>query len=112
MTERREYVRFTIDQMIELSYGREQFIQAKGVNLSEKGILCRTSEIVEAYSRVFLMFHLPTATEAREIKCEGIIIRSSKSGDEFVTAISFAELNESDRSAIEEYSRGLIAGKG
>ena len=110
MTERRKYARFSIDQMIELSYGREQYVEAAGVDLSEKGVLCLTSEPVEPGARVFLMFQVPADEDSRTIKCEGVVVRCNQKGNQYTTAVSFSDLSAEDEKVIEEYSRLRLRG--
>ncbi len=87
--ERRRSPRLSLRHLIELDYGKEQFIQATGVNISSSGLLCKTNPEIALYSRVFLSFALPAETGDEIINCEGIVVRSDKDGDEFTTAISF-----------------------
>jgi len=57
-TERRKSERFLINQLIEIDMGREYFIPAEGVNISDEGLLCHTAEAIEPYSRVYMQLTL------------------------------------------------------
>jgi hypothetical protein len=87
--ERRRAERFTIQHLIELDYGKEQFIRASGINISSSGLLCTVEPAVELYTRVFLSLKLPTSTGEEIINCEGIVVRSDQVGSQFTTGISF-----------------------
>lgn len=108
MSERRKYIRFEIDQMIELSYDREKFVQATGVDLSEKGLQCKTSDYVEPYTKLFLMFQVPLGDSTETVKCEGIVLRSHKSGNNYSTAVTFSNLGGKDQEIIEKYSEQVL----
>jgi c-di-GMP-binding flagellar brake protein YcgR len=108
MPERREFVRFEIDQMVELRYERENFIRADGIDLSEKGMLCVTDDPVEPHTRMFLMFRLPIRHEVYEVKCEGVVLRSMKKGKKYEVAVHFTDLAPAERKAIEAYAKIAI----
>ena len=108
MSERREFIRFEIDQMIELSYDREKFVQASGIDLSEKGLQCTTSEYVEPYTKLYLMFQVPLESTTESVQCEGIVIRSLKSGKSYSTSVTFTNIDANDRKIIEEYSERIL----
>lgn len=109
--ERRKHPRFEIDQVVELSYGKETFAQATGINLSEQGILCRTRDELQPYGRVFLMFHVPVGDTRKTIRCEGIVLRSVKDGEDYHTAVEFANLRSEDQSVIRTYEQLVHSSK-
>jgi hypothetical protein len=96
--------RFEIDQMIELSYGREQFVRSRGVNLSATGLLCRTDEPLAAGVTLELMLSLKEVP-AVTIRCEGVVVRSVKSGGGYETGIAFTEMGAESREALETFTR-------
>jgi len=102
-TERRKSPRFTISQMIDLEMGRENYIAAEGVNISDEGLLCHTSESLEPYSRVYIQLSLNEAKKNHIIKCEGVVVRCKKNRKTYDTALEFAEINESDRKKIHSF---------
>lgn len=87
--ERRRAERFSIQHLIELDYGKEQFIRATGVNISSSGLLCKTDPAIELYTRVFLSLKLPGKKGEEIINCEGIVVRNDEEDGEFTTAIAF-----------------------
>ena len=102
-TERRKSPRFTINQMIDLELGRENYIAAEGVNISDEGLLCHTSELLEPYSRVFLQLSLNGEKKNQTIKCEGVVVRCKKNKKKYDTALEFADMEQSDKKKIHTF---------
>ena len=109
MPERRKHVRIEIDQMVEMRFGRENYLRAGGVDVSEKGLLCISADPVDPQTRVFVMFRLPIRHEDYEVECEGIVIRSDKIEDRYSVAVQFTDLKPADRKAIEAFTRNNVA---
>ena len=103
--ERRHEDRFSIDQMVELSFGRETFLHATGINISKTGLLCATDSYVDPYSQVSLMLTLPADPEPYRMSCEGIVVRSEVEESQFLAGISFTSLEEADTKALASYLR-------
>ncbi len=101
--ERRRGGRFAIEQMVELSYGRESFVHASGINLSRTGLLCKTATFLEPYTQVSIVLNLPVAGETYRIECGGIVIRSAEENDHFNTGISLSALSNADVQALTSY---------
>jgi len=102
-TERRKSPRFTINQMIDLELGRENYIAAEGVNISEEGLLCHTSESLEPYSRIYLQFSLDGEKKKQVITCEGVVVRCKKNRKNYDTALEFADMAESDKKKVHSF---------
>jgi c-di-GMP-binding flagellar brake protein YcgR len=96
-TERRKSPRFTINQLIDLEPGRENYIAAEGVNISNEGLLCHTSDSLDLYSRVYLQFSLNGEKKNHTIKCEGVVVRCKKNKKNFDTALEFADMDNGDK---------------
>ena len=109
MPERRKHVRIEIDQMVEMRFGRENYLRAGGVDVSEKGLLCISADPVDPQTRVFVMFRLPIRHEDYDVECEGIVIRSDKIEDRYSVAVQFTDLKPADRKAIEAFTRNNVA---
>ena len=102
--QRREFPRFRIEQMIEISFGRETYLQAAGVNISQTGLLCQTGEPVEPQARLFILIRLQGEDDkGQEIKCEGIVVRSDKKGDRFDVGVSFTDMQSGDKEKIKAF---------
>ncbi len=98
--ERRRSSRFTIQHVIELSYGRESYVSARGINISKTGLLCTTDTYIEPYTTVLLAINVPVGPDGDTINCEGMVIRSSEAGEGYTTAISFMSFREKDAEAL------------
>ena len=96
-SERRRSRRFDINQMIKLSLGKETFVGAMGVNISDLGLLCRTDAEVELHGSVFLIVTLKGKSESIEITCEGIIMHCAKKKSVYEVGIQFTAMKEEDR---------------
>ena len=111
MRERREYVRFQIDQMVEMSFGQERFLRVEGVDLSEQGIRCISPDSIDPYSKVYVSFRIPIRHEEFQVQCEGIVVRVDKVGDEYSVAVQLTELDDAERKAIEACAKASITEK-
>jgi hypothetical protein len=102
-TELRRAPRFRIDQMIEMSFGREEALRCQGVDLSEVGLLCRTELPLEAGSRVFLLLSLSGGGDDEPISCEGVVVRCGATDWGFEAGISFTDLSPVLLAKIRKY---------
>jgi hypothetical protein len=105
MHEKRKYRRISINQIIELSIGKERILQARGVNVSEGGILFQAASELELYSRLFVMFTIPEGDRSESLTVEGFVVRSDKSGAMYDTAMEFADINEKNNILLKSYIR-------
>ena len=101
--EKRGHSRFKIQQMIELSFGKETFVQANGVDISEGGLFCQTSEPIDPQTELFIMIGLETDGEDQTIRCEGMVTRSLQSNDGYDVGVSFMGMQEGDREKIKTF---------
>ncbi len=92
-----------IEHVIELSYGRESFVNARGLNLSKTGLLCTTDTYIEPYTTVFLAINVPAGPEGQTINCEGIVLRSTEEEEGYTTAISFMSFREKDAETLVDF---------
>lgn len=94
MEERRLADRFKLEQLVDISLGKEVFLPAEGINLSMKGLLCRSPVIPDPTTKVYMMLIFHLKEEEITIEIEGIILRVEKlpeGGSEF--AIHFVDLS-------------------
>ena len=98
---------FEIDQFVK--YGsdysngddEEEFIEAKGVNLSSGGLACESAASLEPLTRVFIMFRLPG--NGRQISGEAYVTHSEREGGLCRFGLRFQDLGADDRAAIDAY---------
>jgi len=101
--ERRKAPRFTIHQMIQIQFPKEEFVQAVGINLSETGLLCVTEIEIPAYTKVFIMLEMQCKVDTYMLKTDGVVIRSAPADGEIQTAIEFTSLFDNEKLKIQEY---------
>lgn len=89
--------------MIQLNFGKENSVPVTGANLSEGGLFCESTEHIEPYSRLYLMFELVLKDETRSICCEGIVVRSEKKNSHYMTGIEFSNIDEQDRIFLKKF---------
>ena len=102
-SQRRSSTRFKIEQMIELSFGKESFVQAAGLNISEGGFLCQSDENIDLHARLFIMIGLPIDDEDQKVKCEGIVTRLVKESDCYNIGVSFTEMQNEEREKLKNF---------
>jgi hypothetical protein len=100
--EERRAQRFRIDQMIEMSFGREQSVRCRGVDLSEVGVLCRTDVPLEPGTRVYLLLSVGPG-EDDVIRCEGAVARGRATDGGFEAGIAFGDLDAASRKKLRTY---------
>lgn len=100
--ERRRAPRYKIGQLVEVSFGRENFLQAEGMNISENGILCRTADAPDPGAHVFLMIEVRGEAPRRAdgsphiIEIEGFVARAEGSDGEYEVGIEFADIPDAE----------------
>lgn len=101
--ERRRAPRFSLEQVIEMSYGHESFVNARGVNISKTGLLCTSDSYLEPYTTVVLTIKVPSGPEGQILNCEGIVIRSTEENGGYTTAISFMSFRGQDAETLNAF---------
>jgi c-di-GMP-binding flagellar brake protein YcgR len=104
-SERRNSPRFPIEQFLDVSYTREKYIKASGINISSNGMLCELESIVEPYSKIYILLDLKDKKDPIEI--EGIIIRIEKSGKRYRAGVEFSELYSEDKTRLKKFIKSL-----
>lgn len=100
---------YPLEQIVQRSsdYPRLQaedsYFSARGLDISEGGMLAESASPIEPMSHVFLMFLVPGQGGGRRISCEGHIVHSRFDGSRCVFGICFQELSAEDREAIDAF---------
>jgi hypothetical protein len=102
-TENRRAPRFRIDQMIEMSFGREESLRCQGVDLSEGGMACRTDASLESGTRVYLLLSLAPGGDEEPVSCEGVVTRCTATDWGFEVGISFVGLHPTIQGRLQSY---------
>lgn len=93
--ERRRDQRFALQQLVELGFGRERYLHAEGINISESGIRCRTNEELDLSTTVTVYFTLDADEENPEtLRAEAVVVRSDPlNEEEFDVGMEFSMLS-------------------
>jgi len=101
--ERRRDARFSVDQIVEVSFGKEAFVHGTGINLSKTGVLCKTDSYMEPYSQVSLLMTVPVGPEGHRFTCEGVVVRTEREGGDYLTGISFTSIDDEDSRKLQNF---------
>jgi hypothetical protein len=103
--EKRRSKRFTLHQLIEVSYEGDLFVRAEGVDLSECGILCKTDPKLEVAFPVYLILklELPNQAEPVFIKTDGKVVHAEVRDDGFYAGIEFDDLPMGQAAELKHY---------
>ena len=101
--EQRKFQRFKIHQMVETSLDGERFIPVDGLDISEGGLRCCSSEPVDPLARIELLVSLPGENEEHLIKAEATVVRVEKIGDDYHLGVQFDALLSEDLEALRAY---------
>lgn len=108
MENRREFKRFKLLQVVEISFiNGETFIDATSEDISLSGIRCRIKHPIKSGSEVFLMFEIPNGEGAHIIKCYCDISWQKKNGDNYIVGLFFKYLHKDDSDILESYLNNL-----
>lgn len=102
MQEKRNFPRFRLEQLIEVSYGRETFLAASGVNLSEGGMLVRTDKPLEPYSRMFVMISFGADSSLPPLTIDAMVLRTEKADVAFQSGLEFIDVTTDQRNLIAQ----------
>ncbi len=105
--DRRQSKRFSIRQIIDLTFPREAFFQAEGLNLSEGGMMCKSSYPVEPLMRVYLMLSLARGDGSYLLKTEGSVVHVEKKAGAYLFGVAFEHLEPQDLEALRAYLKSL-----
>lgn len=94
--EKRKHPRIQIDQMIEISFGRETFMHGQGINISKSGILCRCEQPVDHNSTIFFMINIGSDEEPKHVTCEGMVVRCDEQDEGYDIGIAFSHIDDEE----------------
>ena len=101
--ERRNAPRVSLDQCVEVSLGKELFIDAAAVNISQTGMMCSSKTSVENLERIFLMINLPIGDDLLKIQCDGIVMYTKQDNERCFFGIHFVDLDEKTSKILARY---------
>ena len=101
--EKRKHPRFHLDQLIQVGPFRETYVHARGINISENGMLYSTYEPCELYQQVFAMISFDYGDKKETIKCDGAVIRMEEHDGKYKVAVNFESMDDDNRAALKRY---------
>ncbi len=108
MSEGRRKQRFSLQMLIELSYNKENFIDASGIDISSVGIGCKSGNPL-SLSNTYLMMKLFVDGNEEIIECEGMVIYSRKSDDYYRSGINFTDFKDSGKEKLDKFLKSYEA---
>lgn len=94
-SDRRRAPRFSVSQAIEIGLGREEWLYARGLNISRTGILLATDRYIQGGTRVYLLLELgEEEASPKPVEIEGFVARcEEEEGGEYRVGVSFGDLS-------------------
>ena len=89
--DKRRRERSAIDQEIELSTSEGQLVKARGINMSEGGLLCRSDEAIPQGTFVRFNLSLPSGEKSISVECEGCVLRCVAIDGKYDVVIDFTD---------------------
>lgn len=91
--EKRRHERFPISQDIMISLGKGPEIAAKGINISEGGLLCLAEREIDVGMLVSFTLTISSAKNPMDVTCDGVVLKCEKSGEKFSMVIDFTSVD-------------------
>ena len=97
--------------MVAYDLGREQYLKAKGVDISIGGMSFVSDEYVEPLLSVWLSFSVPEPDGSwHQLEAEGYVVNVSDFGDGCRFGVSFSRMSLEDRADFEAFIHALETG--
>lgn len=105
--ERRVANRVEIEQLVEVSYDREVFMQASAIDLSQGGLRVLASQKLEPGTLVFAMLRLglPGGEEV-SVSANCVAIHCFASGHQWTVGLRFHEISPHDQALVDRVVGG------
>jgi hypothetical protein len=102
-SERRAARRFSIKQFVDLSSDGQDFLHARGIDLSTGGLKCESEVPLDPMTPVFIMLGFSGDSGETVIQVEGYVAHSRMEDGHCVVGISFTDRSPEALAAIESY---------
>ncbi len=97
--------------MVAYDLGREQYLKARGVDISSGGMSFVSDEYVDPLLSVWLSFSIPDSDGCwHQLEAEGYVVSVSDFGEGCRFGVSFSRMSKEDRSDFEAFLERLKAG--
>jgi hypothetical protein len=102
--ERRKTPRLGLHQCVQITFfGRETFVDAEALNISESGMLCSSPTLVDNLDKIFVMVDLPIGGEVEKIQCTGVVMYTQTRENKHFFGVQFIDLAPHTRDIIGRY---------
>lgn len=103
---RRQAPRFSVSQLLELSFGKERWVHATGVDISATGFRAIVDESIDTGASMFVMFRIDDET----IRVEAIAIHVSPitaTEEQYQVGFQFIDVDSTTRALLKRYVASL-----
>ena len=108
VSDRRRFVR--VEEELPFAIGHRGYeIQAKSVNISTHGVMCRVDRDIPLMAKLEMVFSLPIvvkfSTKDKVVKAKGVVVRKEKeaAGDKYFIAVYFSDIKPKDQKILNEF---------
>jgi len=101
--DRRKHPRFSLNQCIQISYGKENFIEAEAINISQNGLLCNSSVPIDNLDRIYMLIDLSFENDVKTIECEGILMYAKSVSGKNQFGVQFIEMDAENSYTLKQY---------
>ncbi len=106
-SDKRAAPRFSVSQMIEMRFGRERWVHARGLDISATGFRCRTMEPLDPGTSIFLLLSLGGD---REITADAVLIHTAPDDDEgsgYTAGFAFTTVHHDSQAILDAFLSDL-----
>lgn len=89
--DKRRHERMDTNQALELSTSDGVVVAAKGVNISESGLLCRTDKSISPGAFVMFKLSISSGESSMAIPCEGLVLKCEEKNGKYDVVIDFTD---------------------
>jgi hypothetical protein len=101
--ENRIYRRFDVSTAIEFSFGREEFLNASGLNISKGGFAFVSDRVLDPYSQIVVHLGLPGMKGEEPIGAEAIVLHCRPEGARWVIGVKFTYFRSGDEDRLARF---------
>lgn len=99
-SERRRSHRYTIEQMVQVSGLKDEFLNATSVNISEHGLSCTCAEEIDPSGRLFLILGLGAKAT---IKVESVVVWTNKKKNWTELGVEFTSMSPKHAKVLRDF---------
>lgn len=97
---RRQEPRFSISQLIEMSFGKERWVHARGLDISRNGFRGKLTEEIDTGSSMYVVFRI----DDQPVQVEAIAVHVDPDEDgTYDAGFQFSSVDSTARAAIDAF---------